>query len=201
MVWLIDGNNSKGFWRSRPCLVADAVDDLDEDSSPIEAERRLMQVYLTDLNRWGILALVRTAPESQARVLGEFFQKHLCARSSIGVSFASEGPEMFTLEFHLPLRFDECEDAQDKVMRYQYHVEEGMEVDPLSRGKDDVNMPIWHLRAYFLRIMGIRLEQVRDEWELIRKNLHNGIVSFMSHGKEGNVLYDIPILDWAGPEQ
>ncbi|KAE9571271.1 hypothetical protein CGMCC3_g12526 [Colletotrichum fructicola] len=288
MAWLIDGNNSEGFWRSRPCLgalsarqlaaelikdryaVADAVDELDEDPSPIEAERRL--IYLTDLDRWGILALVRTAPESQARVLGEFFQKHLCARSSIGVSFASEGPEMFTLEFHLPFRvwritdslmhddrlkssdqeplrssrnltflvptshgstngkvhgvysghigcmimgydqsrwtahfaidtwFDECEDAQDKVMRYQYHIEEGMEVDPLSCGKDDANMPIWHPRAYFLRIMGIRLEQVRDEWELIRQNLHNGIVSFISKQKE--ILSRIrPFSTGADPEE
>ncbi|KAF3806868.1 hypothetical protein GCG54_00007118 [Colletotrichum gloeosporioides] len=276
MAWLIDGNNSKGFWRSRPCLGAlsarQLAAELIKDVSCLKFMLDTCNGYLTDLNRWGILALVRTAPESQARVLGEFFQKHLCARSSIGVSFASEGPEMFTLEFHLPFRvwritdslmhddrvkssdqeplrssrnltflvptshrstngkvhgvysghigcmimgydqsrwtahfaidtwFDECEDAQDKVMRYQYHVEEGMEVDPLSCGKDDANMPIWHPRAYFLRIMGIRLEQVRDEWELIRQNLHNGIVSFISKQKE--ILSRIrPFSTGADPEE
>lgn len=98
----------------------------------------------------------------------------------IGCMIMGYDQSRWTAHFAIDTWFDECEDAQDKVMRYQYHIEEGMEVDPLSCGKDDANMPIWHPRAYFLRIMGIRLEQVRDEWELIRQNLHNGIVSFVS---------------------
>ncbi|KAK1658088.1 hypothetical protein BDP55DRAFT_565907, partial [Colletotrichum godetiae] len=43
--------------------------------------------YLTNIDCWSILALVKTAPVSQARLLGDFFHKHLCSRTSIGVAF------------------------------------------------------------------------------------------------------------------
>ncbi|KAL0933848.1 uncharacterized protein CTRU02_210647 [Colletotrichum truncatum] len=72
------------------------------DNEPIDAERRL--IYITDLDCWSILALVKTAPESLASLLGDFLQKHICARASVSVSFASIGPPIFALNFHMPFR-------------------------------------------------------------------------------------------------
>ncbi|KAL3293612.1 arginine-tRNA ligase, partial [Colletotrichum asianum] len=205
--------------------------------------------YLNDLDRWSILALVKTCPRTQARPLGDFFQKHLCGRSFIGVSFASNGPPMFTLEFHLPFKawrkskrlivderirssdrtplrtskdmsymmlpggqvssgrqtvhglysghiaymitgfdqnrwtahfavdtwFEESDDGQDRVMRYEDDLEYGIEFDPLSCGRNDARKPIWHPRAYFLEVIQNRLEHVKDEWELILQNIEVGV--------------------------
>lgn len=59
----------------------------------------------------------------------------------------------WTACFAIDTWFDDQEDSQDKVMRYQYDFEEGMEFDSLSCGKRDAKYPIWHPRAYFLDIM------------------------------------------------
>ncbi|KAF0327437.1 duf221 domain-containing protein [Colletotrichum asianum] len=245
VAWLIDGRWSDNTWARRPCLGAlsarelavellkqrystsTSLEDSTSEAPLVDAERRL--IYINDLDRWSILALVKTCPNSQARLLGEFFQKHLCARSTIGVSFASNGPPMFALELHLPFRvwrktdrllmdnrikvstkqplrssrnltfmmslgndtetskvhgvyaghmgcvvighdqnrwtthfaidtwFEDCLDAQDKVMRYQCDLEVDMELDPLSC------------------VMQNRLEQVKDEWELVLQNLDQGV--------------------------
>ncbi|CAG8957343.1 hypothetical protein HYFRA_00010769 [Hymenoscyphus fraxineus] len=37
--------------------------------------------------------------------------------------------------------------------------------DPLSCGKREANKPIWNPREYFLYILSIRMEQVKQEWE------------------------------------
>lgn len=37
--------------------------------------------------------------------------------------------------------------------------------DPLSCGKREVNLPTWNPRQYFLQILSIRMEQVKQEWE------------------------------------
>ncbi|KAK2017293.1 hypothetical protein LZ32DRAFT_665116 [Colletotrichum eremochloae] len=115
---LIDGNCSENRPRLRPFLggltAKNLLEELtkkryDEDSSlvdneekSIDAERRL--IYITDLNSWTILALIGSAPESLIRPLGDFLTKYLTSTSSIGVSFATKGPETFTLEFSLPFR-------------------------------------------------------------------------------------------------
>ncbi|KAL4406856.1 hypothetical protein CABS03_11295 [Colletotrichum abscissum] len=116
-----------------------------EEVLTFDAERRLL--YLTNLDCWTILALVKTAPYSQAKLLGNFFHKHICSRTSIGVSFEPNGPQTFFLEFHLP--------------------EDGVEWDPCSGGQDDARKPFWFPRIWFLRIFGIRLDQIKDEWESI----------------------------------
>ncbi|KXH31009.1 hypothetical protein CSAL01_12923 [Colletotrichum salicis] len=224
----------------------DKIDNTEEDESDlVDAERRLL--YLTDLDYPTILALVNTAPESQARLLADFFHKHLCARLSIGVEFASEGPQIFILDFHLPFRvwrkhktlltderiklsdgqplrtsmdvsfllpptidvdqeavhgiysghiacsiigydqnrwtahfaidtwFDGGCGINDQVTRYDNDRSDGMETDPCSGGRDDAHRPICSPRLWFLRIMGIRLEQLKDEWESVCHHVSRGI--------------------------
>ncbi|KAK1513844.1 hypothetical protein CABS01_07250 [Colletotrichum abscissum] len=46
-------------------------------------------------------------------------------------------------------------------------LEDGVEWDPCSGGQDDARKPFWFPRIWFLRIFGIRLDQIKDEWESI----------------------------------
>jgi hypothetical protein len=47
---------------------------------------------------------------------------------------------------------------------------EGIQDDPIARGKIDANLPIGDPREYFLMIFDIRLTQVREEWKyLVRR--------------------------------
>ncbi|KAH9232578.1 hypothetical protein K456DRAFT_37807 [Colletotrichum gloeosporioides 23] len=81
----------------------------------------------------------------------------------------------WTTHFAIDTWFEDCPDAQDKVMRYQCDLEVNMELDPLSCGRNDARRPIWHPRAYFLEVTQNRLEQVKDEWELVLQNLDQGV--------------------------
>lgn len=76
--------------------------------------------------------------------------------------------------------FETSEDVEGKVERYQYDLENGMVLDPLTCGKDDATKPIWHPRAYFLRVMALRLSQVKDEWELVLQHLDTGVSRLVS---------------------
>ncbi|KXH42105.1 hypothetical protein CNYM01_05764 [Colletotrichum nymphaeae SA-01] len=191
---------------------------------------------------WGVLALMKTATLSQAKLLGDFFFKHLNSITSVGVSFEASGYPIFTLEFHLPFRvwrrsksllkdvrlknadhealrssrnvtklmpqedgdetnvhgiysghiaclvsghdhwqwtahfcidtwFDEDEGINDQVTRHYNDLEDGwgsdLEPDPCSAGLDDARKPYWYPRVWFLRTFGIRITQIRDEWEAI----------------------------------
>ncbi|KAG7039145.1 hypothetical protein JMJ77_0003432, partial [Colletotrichum scovillei] len=110
---LIDGNNSGAQPTFREFLGGLTAQELyeelrkqryeDDDEAPIvNADRRL--IYISNLDAWGILALVGTAPESLSRLLGDFMINYICASPSIGVSFSTEGPETFTMQFSLPFR-------------------------------------------------------------------------------------------------
>ncbi|KAI3558967.1 hypothetical protein CABS02_01007 [Colletotrichum abscissum] len=256
VAWLIDGQLVNDKINFRECLGALTARQLtealmkpskgegnaqdmisNEEVLTFDAERRLL--YLTNLDCWTILALVKTAPYSQAKLLGNFFHKHICSRTSIGVSFEPNGPQTFFLEFHLPFRvwritkhllkderikgsdnealrssrdvtylmpheegdegddvhglysghiacsvsghdywrwtahfaidtwFDETNGINDQVTRYENDREDGVEWDPCSGGQDDARKPFWFPRIWFLRIFGIRLDQIKDEWESI----------------------------------
>ncbi|OHF00950.1 hypothetical protein CORC01_03778 [Colletotrichum orchidophilum] len=73
-----------------------------ESSDFIEAERRL--IYVVDLNAWAIVALLASSPESLCRNVTRFIYNYLVAKCSIGVSFATEGPDTFLLQLSLPIR-------------------------------------------------------------------------------------------------
>ncbi|WDK22610.1 hypothetical protein CGRA01v4_13900 [Colletotrichum graminicola] len=74
----------------------------DGDDSVVDTDRRL--IYVANLDAWGIMALVGTSPESLFRVLGDFVLNYTCANPSIGVSFSTEGPETFSMQFSFPFR-------------------------------------------------------------------------------------------------
>ncbi|KAK1515868.1 uncharacterized protein CCOS01_13066 [Colletotrichum costaricense] len=112
---IIDGNISHGKGRFRPYLGSLSplrlLEELRakrynenpttaEEDGFIDAERRL--IYIVDLSRWSVLALVGSAPESLYRLLDDFLLNYVLSRSSIGVHFSTEGPETFALEFSLP---------------------------------------------------------------------------------------------------
>ncbi|KAK2023704.1 hypothetical protein LX32DRAFT_132344 [Colletotrichum zoysiae] len=109
---LIDGNLSGPEPRLRDFLgglTAQALyDELskqrygeDDDADIVDADRRL--IYVANLDAWGIMALVGTSPESLFRVLGDFILNYICANPSIGVSFPTEGPQTFLMQFSFPL--------------------------------------------------------------------------------------------------
>ncbi|KAH8752719.1 hypothetical protein F5882DRAFT_385800 [Hyaloscypha sp. PMI_1271] len=75
----------------------------DPNESPREepdAERRL--IFITDLDRWSIYALIGTASYYQAFVLRDALYKHLAFENLIEVTFPPAGLAMFQLAFHLP---------------------------------------------------------------------------------------------------
>lgn len=87
---------------------------------------------------------------------------------------------------------EECDDpALDKVMRYENDREDGMLFDPLSRGRDEASKSSWHPRLYFIRVMEIRLSQVKREWQKLAYNVEFPIrksvwTSLYFHGQRFN---------------
>ncbi|KAL0766965.1 hypothetical protein CaCOL14_010536 [Colletotrichum acutatum] len=264
---LIDSNNVGSKPEFRPLLgglsarqlLREATKEryeLDYEQSTVssgfvEAERRL--IYVVDLDSWSILALLGSSPESLYREVTECILNHLSAKSEIGVSFATEGPETFLLQLSLPFRalrttaeprtddrrkksneeplrssmditfmrrftkipieatsFDVIysshtsaivtgsdqhrwtgvafleswyEDAlddephPDMVARYGNDKEDGLDSDPLWRGKSDVMRSSWEPRSYFIRILQIRLNQINGEWESLYFHVHKAIAA------------------------
>ncbi|KAK1484048.1 hypothetical protein CTAM01_13154 [Colletotrichum tamarilloi] len=80
------------------------LDDVQSSVSSgfVEAERRL--IYVVDLDSWSILALLGSSSESLYREVTECILNHLSAKSEIGVSFTTEGPETFLLQLSFPVR-------------------------------------------------------------------------------------------------
>ncbi|KAK1995406.1 hypothetical protein LX36DRAFT_163325 [Colletotrichum falcatum] len=260
---LIDGNLSgpephlRGFLGG---LTAQALfDELskkrygeDGDAGVVDADRRL--IYVANLDGWGIMALVGTSSESLFRVLGDFILNYICATPSIGVSFPTEGPQTFVMQFSLPFRvwrstahlmndtrkspvtgttlrlsrdvtflrdlagskekpvisdgiyatniscivtgydqsrwtglvfletwFDEVLDdpSPDMVTRYVNDHSDGLLLDPLCRGKEDAIKSEWSPRPYFIRILAVRLFQVRQEWASLFYHLTQRMVALV----------------------
>ncbi|TGJ83842.1 hypothetical protein E0Z10_g4926 [Xylaria hypoxylon] len=65
-----------------------------------DAERRL--IYITDLNRYTILALLDTASRQQAYFLRDFICNHLAFAPSIGVTIPFTSFKSYAFAFHLP---------------------------------------------------------------------------------------------------
>ncbi|KXH47345.1 hypothetical protein CSIM01_05282 [Colletotrichum simmondsii] len=164
---IIDGNISTGTPRLRPfkggLSASEFLRELCEKSNEaqlkryceaeacdalqsvdiIDAERRLLCVV--DLSAWTILSLVGSSPKSLARVLGDFIANYVRSRPSIGVSFATEGPQTFCLSFSFPYRAWRSTDVLAKDRRVKASDDE-----PL-RGSRDVT---------FLRKLAGRHENV-----------------------------------------
>jgi hypothetical protein len=64
--------------------------------------------------------------------------------------------------------FDQGE-GRDSISTYEEETEdyEGLSTDPLTRGEEDTEKPIWDPRIYFLLLFRIRLEQVKTEWQKV----------------------------------
>ncbi|KAK7456630.1 hypothetical protein Landi51_01906 [Colletotrichum acutatum] len=114
IAMLIDGNFSESEIRPRQYLGALSalrlLEELqkkryrdnagDKEVDFIDAERRL--IYVVDLSRWAVLALVGSAPESLYRQLAGFLLNYILSRPCLGVHFSTEGPETFVIEFSFP---------------------------------------------------------------------------------------------------
>ncbi|KZL83147.1 hypothetical protein CI238_06517 [Colletotrichum incanum] len=250
-------------------LLKDRYGAVADESGVVDAERRLL--YITNLDRWTILALIGSAPESLARLLGNFMLKYFGSRSSVGVSFSTDGPETFSLEFSFPLRvwrstknlvkdartrnsdgeplrssrdmskirklagiqqdldmvsgiygghiscivtgydqwrwtgilvldtwFEQFFDnpTPDAVARYQNDLDDGMLWDPLSRGRDEAAKTSWFPRSFFIRIMEVRLTQVKHEWEGTIEELEK-ITKGLTEGPETFALeFSFPYWVW-----
>ncbi|KAN0112261.1 hypothetical protein V8E51_005212 [Hyaloscypha variabilis] len=99
-------NRSTSMSSGHKGVEAASVDEkssLESESEPEtqpDAERR--KIFITDLDRWAILALIGTTSEHQALGLRDAIYKHLAFESFIGVTFPPTGLAMFQLAFHLP---------------------------------------------------------------------------------------------------
>ncbi|KAH7110912.1 hypothetical protein EDB81DRAFT_926519 [Dactylonectria macrodidyma] len=71
-----------------------------ESPLPLDADRRL--VFITDIDRYAVAALMATAPLSQVTALGDTLYMHLAFKAYIGASIQTRGFPFFSLSFHLP---------------------------------------------------------------------------------------------------
>ncbi|TQN67194.1 hypothetical protein CSHISOI_08257, partial [Colletotrichum shisoi] len=278
---LIDGNDAGPQLRLReflgglsPQALFDELkrkrykeDDSEEDV--VEANRRL--IYIANLDAWGIVALVGTSPESLFLVLGDFLFNFICGSPSIGVSFSTQGPETFSMQFSFPYRawrstkqlmmdgrinkstgkavrssrdvtflrrlarfeegrkdkdtdgiyatniscmvtgydqsrwtglvlletwYEEANDdpSPDMVARYENDFQDGVLLDPLCRGKDDVVKGEWSPRPYFIRVLEVRLVQVHREWASLFYHLQERMNALITRHKECAKRARDPIL-------
>ncbi|KAI8716026.1 hypothetical protein NCS52_01112100 [Fusarium sp. LHS14.1] len=66
----------------------------------LNADRRLL--FITDLNRWSMMALISTASVLQARALRDSLYRYLAFRGFVGSVYLSSGISTFQLAFDLP---------------------------------------------------------------------------------------------------
>ncbi|KAH7156087.1 hypothetical protein EDB81DRAFT_684310 [Dactylonectria macrodidyma] len=66
----------------------------------LNADRRLL--FITDLNRWTMMAIISTASIHQARALRDIFYRHLAFTGFIGAAIPPAGFPTFRLAFDLP---------------------------------------------------------------------------------------------------
>ncbi|KPM35948.1 hypothetical protein AK830_g10606 [Neonectria ditissima] len=71
-----------------------------EQAPKLNADRRL--VFITDLNRWTMMALISTVSKSQAGALRDSFYRHMAFESFIGLVTPHTGFPTFQLAFDLP---------------------------------------------------------------------------------------------------
>ncbi|KXH47346.1 hypothetical protein CSIM01_05283 [Colletotrichum simmondsii] len=250
LAWLIDGQLVDGEIRFRKCLGSLTAGQLTEALLEPRYRVPLLTGNEKEDNCQETISLEDSLTcDAERRLL-----------TSIGVAFASHGPQIFSLEFHLPFRvwritkgllkdervkksdnkalrssrnvtylmppaengeetqvhgiysghvaclvsgydywrwtahfaidtwFDEDEGINDQVTRYDNDREDGFEWDPCSGGQDDARRPLWYPRVWFLRIFGIRLDQIKDEWESIA--LHLGQSIDREDSKHQNLLHE-----------
>ncbi|KAH7122122.1 hypothetical protein B0J13DRAFT_456477 [Dactylonectria estremocensis] len=66
----------------------------------LNADRRLL--FITDLNRWTMMAIISTASIHQARALRDSFHRHLAFTGFIGAAIPAAGFPTFQLAFDIP---------------------------------------------------------------------------------------------------
>ncbi|KAH7355822.1 hypothetical protein BKA66DRAFT_539677 [Pyrenochaeta sp. MPI-SDFR-AT-0127] len=72
-------------------------------------------------------------------------------------------------------RFDE-----DRDMGQDEFSDTGFQADQIAKGKTDANIPIWNPREYFLHVLLIRINQIRDEWTRVVRNIESAFQTFSS---------------------
>lgn len=96
--------------------------------------------------------------------------------------------------------YEEANDdpSPDMVARYENDFQDGMLLDPLCRGKDDVVKGKWSPRPYFIRVLEVRVVQVHREWASLFYHLQermNALVSGLSHISRAIYSFQINTTD------
>ncbi|KAH7110197.1 hypothetical protein EDB81DRAFT_672272, partial [Dactylonectria macrodidyma] len=197
--------------------------------------------FITNLDRWGVMALIATASYHQAKALRDSFYRYLAFEGYIGVTIPAS-PSYFHLSFDLPfyawrkarphrppcdfrtksdngplrhvtdLSFLQrtttsplqtetdylceaqvsvsivgCDNWRWIAYCFTYHDEMededglsgGLQCDPLTAGEHDANQPLLTPREYFLRVLEVRLRQVRDEWLEVVRNMRHRVHEYV----------------------
>lgn len=95
-VWTAD--NTVGA--QPPANSTSSPDLAEQDNAQPDADRRI--IYITDLDRWSVLALLSTASIPQIGPLRHVLYRHVAPEAYIGISICPH--DMFELAFHLPFR-------------------------------------------------------------------------------------------------
>jgi hypothetical protein len=114
--------------------------------------------------KWTDLSFLKLdAPESQSQVSGEVWGMH-----EVAISYVVTGSDDWRF-----VGYAFVDQELDGLLIDQS--EEDLAFDQIAAGEIEAKFPIWRPRDHWVRVLEVRVEQVRREWELLEYRVRHGV--------------------------
>ncbi|KAL6413122.1 hypothetical protein AUP68_02620 [Ilyonectria robusta] len=163
------------------CEGKSLEDSKEQVRPPRNADRRL--IFITDLNRWTMMAIVSTASRSATSPPPTDID-FLC-EAQVSVLITGLDLKRWVAYCFVDTYFEK-EDRREGVESYDDEVEFDeddkpcCQPDPFTSGESDATLPVLCPREYFVVVLESRLRQIRDEWHVVVIRMELKIETYIS---------------------